>query len=132
MQDETLMSLIRLNRVFNKLCLKVINPNTMVTLRVKVVETMAMLEKLFPLVCFDVMTHLVVLLVEELDLCGPIHLRWMYSMERYMQALKGFVRNDGRLKGSMATRYVIKEALGFCAEYIQNVKSMRKVWDDNE
>jgi hypothetical protein len=56
----------------------VIDPNTMETLKAKVAKTMLVLEKFFPLVCFDVMTHLVIHLVEELDLCGPIHTRWMY------------------------------------------------------
>jgi hypothetical protein len=33
---------------------------------------------------------------------------------RYMKALKGYVRNMARLEGSMATRYIIEEALGLC------------------
>jgi hypothetical protein len=45
----------------------------MVMLRVKAVETMSTLEKVFPLTCFDVMTHLLIHLVEELDLCGLVH-----------------------------------------------------------
>ncbi len=32
----------------------------------------------------------------------------------------------------MANGYSIKEALGFCTKYIQNVKSTRRVWDDEE
>jgi hypothetical protein len=33
----------------------------------------------------------------------------------------------------MATGYAIEEALGFCTEYIQDVKSTRgRVWDDKE
>jgi hypothetical protein len=41
-------------------------------LKAKVVETMSTLE-VFPLPCFDVMTHLLIHLVEELDLCGLVH-----------------------------------------------------------
>lgn len=67
------MSFISLSRMFNKICNKVIDRNNINVLKVEVVETMSNLEKVFPLACFDVMTHLVVLLVEELDLCGPIH-----------------------------------------------------------
>ncbi len=125
MQEKTRMFLIRPNRVSNKLCLKVINPSTMQVLRVKVVEIMSMLEKVFPPTCFDVMTHLVVHLVEELDLCGPIHTRWMHPMERYMKALKWYVKNVAQLEGSMATSYAIEEALGFCIEYIQQSQSMK-------
>jgi hypothetical protein len=74
---------------------------------------MLTLEKVFPLACFDIMTHLVIHLVEELDIYGPIHTRWMYPMERYMKALKWFVRNMARLEGNMGMSYSIEEALGF-------------------
>ncbi len=86
----------------------------MQALRMEVAKTMSTLEKVFPLTCFDVMTHLVVHLVEELDMCGPIHTHYMYPMERYMKALKGYVKNQAQPKGSMATGYVIEEALGSC------------------
>jgi len=39
------------------------------------------------------MMHLVVHLVEEFELCGLVHTQWMYSKERYMKALKGYVKN---------------------------------------
>jgi hypothetical protein len=60
------------------------------------------------------MTHLVIHLVEELDICGPIHIRWMYPMERYMKALKGFVQNMAPSEGIMGMGYSIEEALGLC------------------
>jgi hypothetical protein len=105
----------------------------MQVLKVKVAKTMSTFEKVFPPMCFDVMTHLVVHLVEELDLCGPLHTRWMYPMERYMKALKGYVRNVVQSKGNMVTGYAIEKVLGFCTEYIQGFQFMkRKMWDDKE
>jgi hypothetical protein len=65
MQDEAQMFLVKLSQMFNNFFLKVIDRSTMATLRVEVAKTMAMLEKVFPLACFNVMTHLVVHLVEE-------------------------------------------------------------------
>jgi hypothetical protein len=50
------MLFIKLSRMFNKLCLKVIDSSTMQVLRVEVAKTMLMLEKIFPPTCFDVMT----------------------------------------------------------------------------
>jgi hypothetical protein len=61
--------------------------------------------------------------MEELDMCGLVHTRWMCPMVRYMKALKRYIGNQTRSKGSMATRYANEEALGFCIEYIQEVKS---------
>jgi hypothetical protein len=61
---------------------KVIDLNTMQVLKEDVIETV-----MFLLANFDVMTHLVVHLIKELDICGPIHTKWMHPIERYMKAL---------------------------------------------
>ena len=72
-------------------------------------------------------------LIEELDICGPIHVRWMYTMEWNLKTLKGYVRNRARPEASMAVGYVIDEAFGFCTEYIQIYSvTSRKIWDDKE
>ncbi len=52
---------------------------------------MSIIENVFPPVNFDVMTHLVVHLVEELELCGLVPTRWMYSIKQYMKNLIGYV-----------------------------------------
>jgi hypothetical protein len=53
-------------------------------------------------------------LVAKVKLCGPIHTRWMYPMERYMKSLKTYVRNMARPEGSMVEGYTMEEAIGFC------------------
>jgi len=58
--------------------------------------TLALLEREFPPSFFNVMTHLLVHLVEELELCSLIPTRWMYHVEHYLKTLKGFVRNKAR------------------------------------
>jgi hypothetical protein len=55
--------------------------------------------------------HLLVHLVEELELCGWIHTHWMYPIERYLKTLKGYVWNKARPKGSMVEGYALEEAL---------------------
>jgi hypothetical protein len=70
----------------------------MEVLGVEVVETMSTMEKVFPPSCFDIMTHLVVHLVEKFNICRLVHIQWMFPMERYMKALKGYVRNMARLE----------------------------------
>jgi len=82
---------------------------------------------------FDVMTHLVLHVVEELAICGPIHSRWMYPVERTLGTLKKYVRNRARPKASMASRYVLDETLGFVTEYMQMFTHVRhRLWDANE
>ena len=78
---------------FNALCSKVIDPATLEGLQKDLVETLCLFEKYFPPSFFDIMIHLMVHLVREIRLCGPILARWMYGIERYMKVLKGYVQN---------------------------------------
>jgi hypothetical protein len=43
--------------------------------------TFCLLEKEFPPSLFNIITHLMVHLVAEVKLCGPIHTQWMYPIE---------------------------------------------------
>jgi hypothetical protein len=79
------------------------------------------------------MIHLIVHLVEELFLCGPVHCHWMYSMERYMKTLKDYVRMKARPEGSMVEGYAMDDTLGFCTEYMTRFTSTtRRAWDSRE
>jgi hypothetical protein len=40
--------------------------------------------------------------------------RWCYSMERYLNVLKKYVRNRAWLEAYMAFGYMYDEVLGFC------------------
>ena len=51
-------------------------------------KTLCLMEKNYPPSFFDIMVHLTVHLVREVQLCGPVYLRWMYHFERFMKILK--------------------------------------------
>ncbi len=72
-------------------------------MRVIVVEVVCKLEKAFPPSFFDYQVHLLVHLVDEIVIAGPMHCWWMYWLEKYMAVLKGYVRNRAQVEGSMAT-----------------------------
>jgi hypothetical protein len=76
------MSIICLCHVFKKLCVKIVDPTTMGELKKEVAICIVILEQEFPPYFFDIMTRLLVHMVEELELCGPVHVRWMYPIER--------------------------------------------------
>ncbi len=79
------------------------------------------------------MTHLLYHLVDEVDLCGPISIKWMYLVERYMKTLKIYVCNMAKPKGSMAQRYIRYECLGFIMKYLQMFGVVQcQIWDVNE
>jgi hypothetical protein len=92
-----------------------------------------MLEKEFPPGFFNIMAHLIIHLAEELFICGLVHTRWMYPIERYMKSLKDYVRTKARPEGSMAEGDVMDETLGFCTEYMSRFSGIRRrVWDEKE
>lgn len=65
---------------------------------------------------FDFMTHLIIHLIDELEICGLVATRWCYLVERYLFVLKKHMKNKAKLEGCIASSY-IDEALGFCIEY---------------
>jgi hypothetical protein len=40
----------------------------------------------------------------------------MYSIERYLKTLKGYVENRAKLERSMEKIYAIEEIIGFCTK----------------
>ncbi len=77
------------------------------------------------------MKHLLIHMVEELELCGLVHTHWMYPVAHYLKTLKRFVRNRARLEGNVVEGYVLQEALRFCTNYLQNfTATSRRVWDE--
>lgn len=126
-------TIIRLGKCLSRICAKVVVRSELPGLRLYVIETLCFLEVCFPPGFFDIMEHLLIHLVDELALCGPVGGRWMYPCERYMGKLKSFVRNKARPEASMAKGYAAEEALGFCTEYLQLEKHIgRHVWDAKE
>ena len=86
-------------------------------LQADLILTLCELEKIFPPSFFDVMIHLMVHLVRELRLCGPVFYRWMFPFERFNKILKSYVRNRFYPEGSIAEGYLKEESIEFCSEF---------------
>ncbi|MCO5580230.1 hypothetical protein L7F22_034096 [Adiantum nelumboides] len=71
---------------------KEINPKTIVRARDNAIETVCLLEEHFPTSILNIQVHLLVHLVDEVEIAGTVHARWMFFLERFMKTLKGFVR----------------------------------------
>nr|KYP40119.1 hypothetical protein KK1_038547 [Cajanus cajan] len=113
--------LTRLCFFFNAICAKVIDLHKLDELENESTIILCQLEMYFPLSFFDIMIHLLVHLVREIRLSGPISLRWMYPVERYMKILKGYNKNPYRLEAFIVERYIAEEAIEFCLDYIKGV-----------
>ena len=111
--------IIRLCFFFNALCSKVVDVSKLDKLQSDVIVTLCELEKIFPASFFDVMIHLIVHLVRELRLCGPVFYRWMYAFERFNKVLKSYVRNRYYPEGCIAECYLGEESIEFCQEFVK-------------
>ena len=127
-------AVIRLGNCFKKICAKAIDPASIPSLRQYVAETMCLLEVWFPPAFWDIMPHLVLHLVDELEWFGPVHSRWCYGAERYLYVLKKYVRNRAKPEASIAKGYLYAEALGHMSEHLSLYPGHAKMWDpdDNE
>ncbi|XP_060965366.1 uncharacterized protein LOC133034322 [Cannabis sativa] len=109
---------------FNRLCGKELELDKLDALHEHVAKTLCNLEKFFPPSFFDIMIHLMVHLVREARLCGPVWVRWMYLFERNMKVLKSYVRNHYQPEACMVECYISEEAVEFCSEYMAGVEAI--------
>lgn len=125
--------IMRLSDVFRRICVKVWDEAEFLQLTEDVAKLLCDLEIYFPPAFFDVMTHLLVHVVEELHEFGPVSARWLYPLERYMKLLKGHVRTYYKPEASMAKGYIKDETLGFLTEYIAEYDHVKtRVWNSDE
>ena len=76
---------------------------------------------IFPPSFFKIMTHLLVHLVKEISILGPVFLHNMFPFERDFAVLKKYVRNRTRPEGSIAKDYVTEEVNEFCVDYVEKL-----------
>jgi hypothetical protein len=68
---------MKFSKVLRKICNNVWNPFEINSLQHDVAICLALVEMCFPSSFFNIMTHLLYHLVDEVDLCGPISSKWM-------------------------------------------------------
>src|SRR3954469_16108230 len=77
--------IMKLYAFLNAISQKVINPDILPRLQKDMVQCLVSFELVFPPYFFNIMTHLLVHLVEEIAILGPIFLHNMFSFERFMR-----------------------------------------------
>ncbi|GJY67940.1 putative transposase-associated domain-containing protein [Tanacetum coccineum] len=94
---------------FRAICSKVLHIEDLKKLRESIVVTICKLEKVFPPGFFDSMEHLVIHLVNEAILGGPVQYRWMYIYEKKLSSLKRTIRNKSKVEGSIFDSNLVHE-----------------------
>ncbi|XP_074298247.1 uncharacterized protein LOC141629085 [Silene latifolia] len=117
--------IIKLCRFFSAINVKDIDPESLDELQADIIVTLCELEMYFPISFFDIMVHLIIHLVREIKLCGPVFLRNMWAMEREMGTYKRRVKNRYRPETNIVEATIAIETLGFCQDYLTSVQSIR-------
>ena len=102
----------------------VIDPANLPSLQKDVVQCLVSFELVFTPSFFNIMTHLVVHLVEEISVIGPVFLQNMFPFERFMGVLKKYVHDRARPEGSISKGYGTEEVIEFCVDFIPDLKSI--------
>nr|AAM92812.1 putative transposon protein [Oryza sativa Japonica Group] len=114
------VAITRLCYFFNAVSQKVISLEELGNLRTFAHETQCQLEMCFPPSVFDMMEHLIVHVVSQMVALRPLYLHQMWSYERYMAVLKGYVRNRAHPEGSMVEGYSTEEVVECCIDYLKD------------
>ena len=100
---------VGINTFFCNLCSRKVTEESISNLKARIPVIMCNLEKIFPPSFFDVMEHLTIHLVRELELGGPVQYRWMYLFERFMHHLKKKIKNLSKVEGSIIAQVINEE-----------------------
>jgi hypothetical protein len=82
----------------------------------EITEIVCMFEKELTPSFMDLKVHLLIHLVDEVELFGVVSCHWMFFLERYMNKLKGFVRQREKPEGCMAEGYISYESFYYANE----------------
>ncbi len=80
--DNVSFIIIQLCSFLKELCSKVLDYEELENLERRAAMLLCELEKIFPLLFFTIVVHLLIHLPHEARLTGPVLYRWMYLIER--------------------------------------------------
>ncbi|MBI0384922.1 DUF4218 domain-containing protein, partial [Streptomyces albiflaviniger] len=82
--ENVRLPIVKLCAFLNAISQKVIDPEILPRLQNDVVQCLVSFELVFPPSFFNIMTHLLVHLVKEITILGPVFLHNMFPFERFM------------------------------------------------
>jgi len=97
------------------------NLEQLATLQNDVVQCLVCFELVFPPSFFDIMTHLLVHLIKEIHILGPVFLHNLFPLKRFMGVLKKYVHSRSRPEGSIAKGNRWEEVIEFYVDFIPDL-----------
>jgi hypothetical protein len=120
--ENVRVPIVKLCAFLNTISQKVINLDILPRLQKDVTQCLISFELVFMPSFFNIMAHLLVHLVKEIAILGPVFLHNMFTFERFMGFLKKYVHNRASPKGSISKGYATKEVIEFCVDFIPGLK----------
>ena len=91
--EDVTLAIVKLCAFLNEISQKAIDPQKLIQPQNDVVQCLVSFEMVFPPSFFNIMTHLLVHIVKEINILGLVFLHNMFPFERYMAVLKKYVPN---------------------------------------
>jgi len=123
--ENVRLIIVKLCAFLNVVSQKLIDPDKLIKLQNDVVQCLVDFELLFSPSFFNIMTHLLVHLVKEIDIFGPVFSHNMFPFERFMGVLKKCVHNRARPEESIASAYGTEDVIDFFVDFIDDLKLIR-------
>ena len=92
------------------------------------IQCLVSFEMVFPPLFFNIMTHLLVHIVKEINILGYVLLHNMFPFERYMAVLKKYVRNRSRPEGCIVKGYGTEEVIVGTYQRHQRWRPQTPIW----
>jgi hypothetical protein len=120
--ENVRLAIVKVCVFLNAISQKVVDRESLSGLHIDVVQCLVSFELLFLPSFFNIMMHLLVHLVEEIRILGPVFLHNMFPFKRFMGVLKKYVCNRARPEGSISKGYGTEEVIEFCVEFLPDLK----------
>jgi hypothetical protein len=119
--ENVRLAIMKLCTFLNEIWQKAIDPNKIIKLQNDVVQYLVSFEMVFPPLFFNIMTHLLVHIVKEINILGSLFLHNIFPFERYMAVLKKYIRNHSRTEGCITKGYGTEEVIEFWVDFIDDL-----------
>ena len=88
---------------------------------------MCQMKKYLPPKFFNAQEHYLIHLVEEIEMCEPVHTRSMWMVERNLKSFKALVRKISHRKGSMVEEYIVYQTIVYIGQYLPKLAANMNV-----
>jgi hypothetical protein len=118
------LTIVKLCAFLNTISDKVIDLDNLIKLHNDVVQCLVGFELKFPPSFFNIMTRILVHLVKEIDILGPVFLHNMFPFKRFMAVLKKYVRIMLVLKEASPVAMEQRRSLSFVLTLLMTLNQL--------